>query len=128
MSSRSSSEGVTDGERLFAGAAHVEGGLALPLRRQHAVVVGTRHHHRPQPLVQRIGLDLGNPGPNSGTVVVEHSDHRIGEIAHLARIGVDGRAWSATRCRHDQVREVGHLSGASRRLRDAESKWVAFDH
>ena len=81
-------ECVTDGDRLFARAADVEGGLALALRHDHSIVVRPRHDHRPQPVVKGGHVDLGIPGANSCSVVVEHTNQRVRKVAHVGWVSV----------------------------------------
>src|SRR3546814_18917026 len=57
--------GRGDRRRLFAGAFHVEAGLALTLGTAHAVVEGAHETHRAQPHAQPSGRQLQTNG--SGT-------------------------------------------------------------
>ena len=74
-----------DGDRLLPRAAHVERRLALALRPLHAVVVGPGLHHRPQPLAQRVSLDVGRPRTHRPALVVQDADQRVRQVSDLGR-------------------------------------------
>ena len=69
-------DGRGDGDRLLAGALHVEAGLALPLGAVHAVVEDAHRDHVAQHLAQRLGVELGVPRADRLVVVAEHADER----------------------------------------------------
>ena len=97
MSPGSSASAWRDADRLLAGALHVERGLALALRDQHAVVEGARQHHARAGRAQQLGDASGRAhGPTASAVVVEHADQRVGEVA-VSRAGMStgGRAHRA---------------------------------
>ena len=57
--------GSGDGDRLLAQRLHVEAGLALALRPEHAFVKGAEQHHVAQHPAQAIGESLGSQGPTA---------------------------------------------------------------
>ena len=112
---------LSDGDRLLAGASHVERRLALTLRLQHAVVVDAGHHHRSQPAAQRLDVDVGGHGPTA-CPSASSTDHRVGKIADLVGIDRDVRAANGACRRNREIREIGLVARTSGRLGDLETK------
>ena len=99
------------GDRLLAEACDVERRLALALREQHARVEGARQHHVAQALAQFVGRERPRPVADRLAPVIEHADHRIGEIADFRRIDVDRRPRDLARLGHADMTEIGPPAG-----------------
>ena len=127
---------VTRRERLAEGAAHrllahvlhVERGLALPLRHQHARVEGAQRHHVAQAGQQRLIAQETGPGADRLTVAVEHADDGIGEIADGFGICVDRWARNRAGPRDLHAGEVWGAAGADRRFRHMELQGAISGH
>jgi len=76
---QSFAEGTADG--LFAHMLHIERGLALPLRHQHAGIEGPQGHHVAQAFEQLGVSEETGPGADGLALSAEHADDRKGEIA-----------------------------------------------
>ena len=85
MSSALSASGLRDRDRLFAGALHVERGLALALGAVHAVVEGAHQHHVLEAAPQRVDVEARVPRAEGLVVVVEHADQRVGDVLRFFR-------------------------------------------
>ena len=108
---------VRGGDGLLAQALHVERDLLLPLRDQHARVVGACLHHRAQAVAQALDADLRRPGPDRAALVVEHAHQRVGQVGGVGGRHVDRRPPRRAGRRQVQVREVGARCPAARSAR-----------
>ena len=120
-------EGAADG--LLAHMLHVERGLALPLRHQHARVEGAERHHVLQAFREFFVGQRPGPLANGLAVAVEHTDDRIGEIADFLRVDIHGRTRDRTRLGDGDLGEIRSSAGPDFRLGDMElENSIAFRH
>jgi hypothetical protein len=119
-------EGAAD--RLLAHVLHVERGLALPLRHEHAGVEGPQRHHILESLEPFLVGQETSPRSDRFTGSVENADHQIGEISDGLRIGIHSRARNGACFGDLHVREVGGVAGADCGLRDMERERRIITH
>ena len=105
MSSRSQRLGRGDRHRLLAGALHVEAGLALALRAEHAVVEGARQHHAAQHALDALDRQARVPRADRLALGIEHADQAERQIAQRRRVRVDRGTGHAARLGEDHVVE-----------------------
>ena len=115
-------------DRLLAETLDVERRLALALREQHARVEGAGQHHVAQALAQIVGRQRPRPVADRLAVVVEHADHRIGEIADFGRADVDRRTGNLAGLGNADMAEIGPAAGAHGRLGHVQRKARGAGH
>ena len=106
---------------FLAQAAHVERGLALPLRALHALVEDAREQHVPQTDLQVVHFEVRVPRADRHVAVVEHAHQVDREIADVAHARVDVGPRHRTRGRGLEIAEVRLLAGPRVVLRDVQS-------
>ena len=116
MSSRCERGGGGDGDRLLAGALHVEAGLPLPLGAVHAVVEDADGDHVLEHLAQGVGVELRVPRADRAMIFVEHP-HQLGRqrMGFRRRRG-DVGARRRSRGGNVHRREVRRVARTERRL------------
>ena len=113
---------------LFAHVLHVERGLALALRHQHARVEGAQRHHVAQAFEQFFAGEKAGPGAHRLAVAVENADDRKGEVADGLRLGVDSGPRDRASVRDGNVREIGRVAGPDRRFRHVKLQGSIVSH
>lgn len=121
-------ERVRDRDRFLAEALHVERDLLLALRDLHARVEDARLQHRADAFAQDVGVDVGRPGPDGASVLVEHAHEAIGQVARVGGGDVDGGFAHLAGWRQAQVRKIGLASRTPCRLRHMQSQWPVLAH
>ena len=127
---------VAGQERLRKGAAHgllahvlhVERGLALALRHQHASVEGTQRHHVAQAFEQFFAGEKAGPGAYRLAVAVENADDRESEVANGLRLSVYRWPRDRASVRDGNVREIGRVAGPDRRFRYVKPQGSIVSH
>ena len=107
-----------DRGRLFAGTLHIEAGLALPLRAEHAVIERARQHHVSQHRAQPFGRQLRIPLSLRVAVEIEHADKAIAQLAHRIRLGRFARARGRFDRGNFDIAKVRGIAGAIARFGD----------
>ena len=115
-------------DRLLAERLDVKRRLALALREEHARVEGAGQHHVAQALAQIVGRQRPDPRADGVAVVVEHADHRIGEVADLGRVDVDRRTGNLAGLGNADMTEIGLAAGAHGGLRHVQGKARGAGH
>jgi hypothetical protein len=110
------------GDGLLAEMLHVERGLALPLRHQHARIEGAQRHHVPEAFDQFLVGQRPGPRADSLALAVEDTNNREGETADRFRIGVDRRALDRTGLGNDHVGEVRRAAWTHFRFRHMKAQ------
>lgn len=107
---------------------HVEGGLALALRHDHARIEGAQQHHVPEAGEQLVIRKQPGPGTNRFAVAVQDADDRIGEVAHLFRRDVHLRARHGAGLRDLDVGEIRLAAGPNGGFGDMQAKSIEIAH
>ena len=115
-------------DRLLAEAGDVERRLALALRQEHARVEGAGQHHVAQALAQIVGVERPGPIADRLALVVEHADHRIGEVADVGGADVDRRTGNLAGLGNADMAEVGPAAGPHGRLGHVQRKAGGAGH
>src|SRR3546814_19612927 len=85
-------------------------GLALPLGAEHARVERQRKRHVAKHLEQHFRRQLWIPGADRSTLLIQHPDQPIGEVAHPGGMHRLVRPRLRTRGRNVEVTELGAVS------------------